>query len=93
MKLLEIPAPGIESAVDAEVAEGELVADTVDAQACVFLAALHRAERSIAAHIGRLNEGRPPWGPVDTGKAIPWVEKKLSITLADSQKQALRLVS
>jgi exodeoxyribonuclease V alpha subunit len=29
---------------------------------------------------------------VDADKAIPWVEQKLAIELAESQKQAIRLV-
>ena len=91
MKLLEIEAPSIDSAIDEEITEGILIADTVDGAPCVFLASLHQAERSIASHIQRLGQGRVPWGPMDADKAIPWVEKKLSITLADSQKQALRL--
>ena len=91
MKLLEIPAPAIDSAIDEEITEGTLVADAVDAQPCVFLASLHQAERSIASHIQRLSQGHVPWGDMDADKAIPWVEKKLSITLANSQKQALRL--
>ncbi len=90
-KLLEIPTPVIEEAIDQELADETLVADTVDGQPSVFLASLYQAERLIAAHIERLKRGPLPWSAFDADKAIPWVEQKLSIQLADSQKQAVRL--
>jgi exodeoxyribonuclease V alpha subunit len=60
VKLLEIPALAIESAIDQEIGAQVLVADTVDGQPSVFLSALYNAERSIAAHIQRLNAGTVP---------------------------------
>ncbi len=91
VKLLKIPAPIIDAAMDEEIADEVLVADTVDGQPSVFLATLYNAERSIAAHIERLKSGLLPWSAIESDKAIPWVEQKLSITLADSQKRAIRL--
>lgn len=91
IKLLEIEASAIESAIDEEVNVGELMACTVEGTACIFLAPLYEAERSIAMHVQRLSAGSAPWGEIDADRAIPWVESKLSIALAGSQKQALRL--
>ena len=31
----------------------------------------------------------PPWQAIDSAKAIPWVESKLNLTLAESQKEAV----
>jgi exodeoxyribonuclease V alpha subunit len=90
-KLLDIEQPAIEAAIDQELAEQIVIADTVDGIPSVFLASLYNAERSIASQIKRLRSGTPPWSSVDTDKAIPWVEQKLAIELADSQKQAVRL--
>jgi exodeoxyribonuclease V alpha subunit len=90
-KLLEIPTPVIEAAIDAELTDEVLIADTVDGTPSVFLASLYNAEQSIAAHIERLKDGSPPWSAFDADKAIPWVEQKLSIHLAGSQQQAIRL--
>ena len=57
--LLEVPAEIIETALDLELRDGEVVADTVDGERCIFLAGLHRAERAIAARIyGRLQQRR-----------------------------------
>ena len=52
---------------------------------------LHHAERSIAAQIKRLKNGPPAWQTSEVERAIPWVEAKLNIGLADSQKAAARL--
>lgn len=91
VKLLDIEQPVIEAAIDQELAEQIVIADTVNGIPSVFLASLYNAERSIVSQIKRLRSGTPPWSCVDTDKAIPWVEQKLAITLADSQKQAVRL--
>ncbi|MGT2471877.1 AAA family ATPase [Paraburkholderia terrae] len=91
MKLLEIPQPIIEDAIDQELAEEVVIADTVDDIPSVFLAPLYNAERSIVSQVQRLKSGSPPWSAFDVDKAIPWVEQKLAIQLADCQKQAIRL--
>ena len=44
--LLEVPAAIIGTALDLELRDGEVVADTVDSERCIFLAGLHRAERN-----------------------------------------------
>jgi exodeoxyribonuclease V alpha subunit len=92
-KLLDIEQPVIKAAIDQELAEQIVIADTVDGIPSVLLASLYNAERSIASQIKRLRSGTPPWSSLDTDKAIPWVEQKLTIELADSQKQAVRLDS
>ncbi len=91
VELLKIPGEIIERAIAQEVAEEVLVADTVDQQPCVFLAPLYYAERSIAQQVTRLSTGEPTWPAADAGKAIPWVERKLGIALAASQKDAVSL--
>jgi len=89
--LLEVPASLVESALAEEIAAGHVVADDVDARRCVFLAALYEAECDIAARIAALAAAMPPWPPIDTEKAIPWVEQRTRLTLADSQKEAIRV--
>ena len=90
-ELLEIPAEVVDTALALELAEGAVVADTVAGRACVFLAGLHRAEQGIAERLLRLLEGSPPWSAVDPTQAIPWAERKAGITLAESQREAVRL--
>lgn len=89
---LEVPADNIKPVLEAELTSGELVGDTLEGEACVFLKGLYLAETLIAKSLKRLSSGKPPWGALDINKAIPWVEERLSITLAESQKEALKLI-
>src|SRR5512134_4094348 len=88
VKLLEVPAGIIETALDLELQDSEVIADGVDGERCIFLAGLHRAERAIAARIRALRSGALPWPTIDAAKAIRWVETKAGITLAASQRAA-----
>ncbi len=90
-ELIEVEAGLIETALTLELQSGELVADTVDGEACVFLAGLYRSEQAIAGRLRLLSGGRPPWPAIDAGRAIPWVENKTGLILAPSQVAALRL--
>ena len=90
-KLLEVPAELIASALVLELEAGDVVADTLNGRRCVFLAGLYRAEQVIAERLRSLGEGTPPWPDIDADKAIPWVEGRTGLALADSQKEALRL--
>jgi exodeoxyribonuclease V alpha subunit len=53
VRLLDVPTEIIETALDLELHEGEVIADTIEGEPCIFLAVLHRAERAIAARISR----------------------------------------
>jgi exodeoxyribonuclease V alpha subunit len=57
----------------------------------VFLAGLHRAERTIAERLLRLANNTLPWPWIDPRKALPWVEGRIGLALADSQVAAIRL--
>jgi exodeoxyribonuclease V alpha subunit len=89
--LLEIPAATIEAALELELRDGAVVADTIGERPCVFLAGLHRAERAIAARLRALAAGEPPWPAIDAEKARPWVEARVGLALAGSQREALHL--
>jgi exodeoxyribonuclease V alpha subunit len=88
-KLLDVPQDLIRTALDLELADGTVIADCVGETACVFLAGLYRAERAIAERLLSLNKGKIPWPWIDPNKAIPWIERRTSLTLADSQKAAV----
>jgi exodeoxyribonuclease V alpha subunit len=90
-KLLEVPAELVEAALRLELDGGSVVADDLEGRRCVFLAALYRAEREIAEKLETLAIGKPPWPVIDVDKAIPWVEHRTKLALADSQKAALRV--
>ena len=90
-KLLEIPPEIIDTALELELSDREVIADTIDQQPCVFLARLYRAERTIAERLLELRGGQLPWPSIDADKAIVWAEQKTGIALGDSQRAAVRL--
>ena len=90
-KLLEVPQQLIRTAVELELQEGTVVADRVGETPCIFLAGLYRAERTIAERLTRLANGTLPWPWIDPDKALPWVETRVGLALAESQIAATRL--
>jgi exodeoxyribonuclease V alpha subunit len=90
-KLLEVPEPLIETALESELEAGEVVADQIEDRHCVFLAGLYRAEQTIAGRLRLLVSGAPSWPPIDAARAIPWVERRTGMQLAKSQCEAVRL--
>jgi exodeoxyribonuclease V alpha subunit len=79
------------TALDLELADGTVIADTVGATACVFLRGLYRAEQVIAQRLRCLVNGTLPWPYIDPEKALPWIEQKIGLALAESQVAAVRL--
>jgi exodeoxyribonuclease V alpha subunit len=90
-KLLEVPSDLIETALQMELKEGTVTADTVGDTDCVFLTGLYSAERGIAQNLARIRSGPLPWPGIDADRALPWIEQKTGLTLAVSQAEAIRL--
>ncbi|MGB7100088.1 MAG: ATP-dependent RecD-like DNA helicase [Xanthobacteraceae bacterium] len=90
-ELLEVPQDLIRTALELELADGTVVGDSLGETDGVFLASLHNAERTIADRLFTLAKGKLPWPSIDPDKAIPWVEQRTALILADSQKAAVRL--
>jgi len=84
-KLLEVPQQLIRTALELELREGSVIADRVGETPCVFLAGLHRAERTIADRLMRLASAPLPWRPIDPDKALPWVEKHIRLTWPEAK--------
>jgi exodeoxyribonuclease V alpha subunit len=91
VELLEVPRELVQTALDLELAEKTVIADAVGETPCVFLAGLYRAERVIAERLLRLVNGTLPWPYIDPDKALPWIEQRTNLEMADSQKTAIRL--
>lgn len=91
VELLEVPRELVQMALELELTEGTVVADTVGDTSCVFLGGLYSAERRIAERIQGLLGGALPWAAIDADKALPWIEQKTGLTLAPSQDAAIRL--
>ena len=88
-QLLEIPPAIIAEAIDAELAEENLVAEEIDGRPVLLLTPLQRAEQGIALGLQRLGRDSPPWKHIDTDKALPWVEAQTGLALSDSQQSAV----
>lgn len=90
-ELLEISTELASTAVDTEVQDGNLIAETIEERQVVYLKSLHRAEVGVATSLQRLAGEAPSWSTIDLEKAIPEVESEAEIQLSDSQKEAIGL--
>ena len=90
-QLLDIPKALLADALALELQDGKVVAENIENTGCIFLPNLWHAEKSIAERLTALSSGVPPWPAIDPMKAIPWVENKLGIALAESQKEAVAM--
>src|SRR6202167_2238191 len=90
-EFVEAPKELILTALELERSEGAVIADKVSDTACTFLAGLYRAEQAIAERLIRLVSGKLPWPWIDEEKAVPWIEERSGLQLADSQRAAIRL--
>ncbi len=90
-KLLEIPTDILRDALHQELQDETVVADAIGDRRCIFLGHLWSAEKLIAERLKTLAAGKPCWPEIITEKAIPWVEEKLGINLADSQREAVKI--
>ena len=90
-QLLEVPQDLIRTALDLELVDGTVTASRVGDKPCVFLAGLYRAERNIADRLLQLRNGKLPWPWIDPDRAIPWIEQRSGLVLAESQRSAVAL--
>ena len=91
IKLVEIDQQIVEAAVQNAVADRSAVREDIDGEPWLYLAALHRAEVGLAQSVHRIASAKPhPLPHIEVEKAIAWVEGKLTIELAQAQKEAVR---
>ena len=91
-RLLDGDVGPIEQAAAAEVASGNLIADTIGGDPHLFLKDLHRAEKIIGERLRDLAKGAPPWGRIDLASEVPRVEARTGKALAPSQREALATI-
>ena len=104
-ELTEIPTEILGDALEKEIAEGRVLAESdsaaKDADATwaerhdatsprrIYLRSLWWAERETASHVRRIRDSMPGFTPVDAGKAVTWWEQKSGFSLAAQQTNAL----
>ena len=62
----------------------------MDGEAWFYLKPLYLAEVGVARALGKLRLGPHPLPAIDTEAALHWVENKIALELAESQRDAVR---
>ena len=89
-QLLEIRQEILVQALDEETRADRLIAASLGGGEAIFLPVLLNAERAITRRLAELcRADPPPWSDIDAAVALPWVEKRLKVTLAPSQRAAV----
>jgi exodeoxyribonuclease V alpha subunit len=89
-KLLEVDSALIENTLAEKLLNAELMMSPVDNTKCIFLKGYYYTEQGIAREISRLKFKHND-NIIDHLKAIEWVESQLNISLAKSQKDAIKM--
>lgn len=89
IKLLEVDKDIVIEAINKEIAQGTLSRDYLESVECIFLASYYVYEQNIASFLLELMKGNISWEFINIENAINWVEKKLNINLATTQKIAV----
>jgi exodeoxyribonuclease V alpha subunit len=88
MELTQIDRPVVAAAVAEQCQSGELVRDPDSSW--LYLKPLYLAETDAAAALSALRRGTHPLAGIDVEAACDWVEKRIGLKLADTQRDAIR---
>lgn len=89
--LTAIPAPIVTDAVAYLLEQKELIREaTLVEQPWLYSRHLYFAETGVAQSLRELSLGAHPLPTIDLEAALAWVEKKMELSLAPSQREALR---
>ncbi|MBM4152281.1 MAG: ATP-dependent RecD-like DNA helicase [Kiritimatiellaceae bacterium] len=92
VEVLNISAEQVAGAMEWLIQAKRLIQDEDrQGRALIYLPKLYFAEWSFAKKLIELSYGKHPCPPVDSEKALQWVQKKTNIELSDNQCDALRL--
>ncbi len=89
-ELTTIDADIVRAAVESDRQAGDLVREPGGDEPWLYLKPLFLAELGVARAINKLQAGRHPLPAIDLEAALAWVEKKMSLQLAPTQRDALR---
>ena len=92
-RLLGVDADAVAAEVEGAIAQGDVETFDIDGTAFLAVRRLARFERSVAARLKALAEGRPPWGKIDVDAAVERFEARKGMHLSPSQHEALALVA
>jgi exodeoxyribonuclease V alpha subunit len=89
-ELTKIDRGIVVAAVEEARAQGELVRENVPDEPWLYLKPLFLAEVGVARAIHRLREGAHPLPAIKVETALAWVEQRMGLQLADTQRDAIR---
>ena len=90
-RLLEVDESVVAEAFERHLKDERILFEKIAGEELIFLPNLRDAEERIARQLLRLSKAKEPDPPIDTEKAIPWVEEKTGRKLSPSQHDALRI--
>src|SRR5208337_1856070 len=90
-RLLAVEPPIVAAGLERALAAGDLVLENIAGQDLILHPALKRAEEGIARRIAALCRAPVNYPAIEFEKAVLWCEKKTGMTLAPTQREALRL--
>jgi len=96
MEILKVDEKVITQALSELTKEKEICLEDIDTDKPhqgVYLAPFYVAETGVAQRLKSLKESSSTVRPIDSDKAIGWVQKKLDIKLAEKQKEAISLAA
>jgi exodeoxyribonuclease V alpha subunit len=88
-EMTSIPLEILRGTAQAAVAERAIVRDAGPDGDWIYLRPLHEAECSVARLVCSLYQGRHPLPAIDAASALRWVELRMGIELAETQKRAI----
>lgn len=92
VKMLEIAEPICEHAVDYLLEQERVVQHRRESEVeLIYLVGLDRAEDKLATHLAELYKAPHPCPDIKVENAIQWVEHKVSLQLAEEQRDAIRI--
>jgi exodeoxyribonuclease V alpha subunit len=88
--MLNIDEGMLAQAIQTLALTGQVAIELLDSVSCVFLCSYHNAEAKVAAKLLLIKRSASRLKPIVADSAIEWVQQKISITLADRQREAVR---
>jgi exodeoxyribonuclease V alpha subunit len=89
-ELTSIPDEIVRAAVEHERQSGDVVREPGGEEPWLYLKPLFLAEIGVARSVRKLRAGPHPLPPLDLEAALGWVEKKMGLQLAVTQRDAIR---
>ena len=80
----------VEAAIEAGRQEEDFVREPWDGESWLYLKPLFLAEVGVARELRKLRSGQHPLPAINLDAALTWVEKKMGLELAETQRDAIR---